>query len=234
MQERKSYRQFCGLARALDRIGDRWTLLVVRELLLGPRPFRALEDGLPGISTAVLARRLAALVSDGLVERSAAPKRSKAVEYRLTEAGRELEPVVLALVKWGGRWMLDGPGSDRVDPAWAPLALRALIEGTPARGDGVVHIDVSGCDITIVSRHGRRSVVPGRPEAADAKVMTELPLALAVAAGEMRLVDTDARISGRASVAAALLQPTASRVRKPRTGASAATSSPPSAQRVDH
>jgi DNA-binding HxlR family transcriptional regulator len=207
--DRKSYGQFCGLARALDRIGDRWTLLIVRELLLGARSFRELADALSGISSAVLTRRLVDLVSDGLVERSAAPRRSKAVEYRLTDAGRELEPVVLGLIRWGSRWMVDGPGTDRAHPAWSPLALRALLDGRAAAVDGAVHLDVWGCDVTITSRDGRRSVAAGRHGRADAEITIDLPRALAVAAGEMRLADTDARVAGSTRVARALLQPAA-------------------------
>jgi DNA-binding HxlR family transcriptional regulator len=206
MQPRKSYGQFCGLARALDRIGDRWSLLVVRELLLGARTFGELEDRLPGISSATLTRRLADLVHDGLVVRSDAPRRSKAVDYRLSDAGRSLEPVVLELIKWGGRWMVDGPGDDRADPAWSPLALRALLDGRPAAIEGVVHLDVSGCDVTIVSRSGNRSVLAGTHERADATSGIAFPLALAVAAGEMSLAETGARIGGRTRVAAALLE----------------------------
>lgn len=207
MPERKSYGQFCGLARAMDRIGDRWTLLIVRELLLGPKAFRELKEGLCGVSSAVLTRRIVDLVSDGLVVRSSAPKRSKAVAYGLTNAGRQLEPVVLELIKWGSRWMVAGPGTDRVDPTWSPLALRALLADQPTTVDGVVHLDVSGCEVTIESRHGRRSVLPGRHGRAHATVAIELPAALAVAAGETRLADTKARIAGHARIAAGLLQP---------------------------
>lgn len=222
--ERKSYGQFCGLARALDRIGDRWTLLIVRELLLGPRSFRELADGLSGISSAVLTRRLVDLASDGLVERSSAPRRSKAVEYGLSEAGRDLEPAVLELIKWGSRWMRRGPGTDRADPSWSPLALRALLEDRPTTVKGVVHLNVSGCDVTIASHHGRRHVLPGRHEQADAEITIELPLALAVAAGELRLTDTNALIAGRRRIAAALLQPKSSGPPKERPEASASTS----------
>lgn len=207
MQERKSYGQFCGLARALDRIGDRWTLLIVRELLLGHRTFRELEGGLSGVSPALLSGRLVDLVADGLLERSDAPRRSKAVVYRITDAGRELEPVVLGLIKWGSRWMVDGPGTDRVDPAWSPLALRALLDGRPTTVEGVVHLDVGGCEVTILSRHGSRSVVAGKLDSPNAEVTIELPLALAVAAGEIRLADTSARIHGHGRIAAALLEP---------------------------
>ncbi|MDH4353359.1 MAG: helix-turn-helix transcriptional regulator, partial [Actinomycetota bacterium] len=97
MTRGKTYGQFCGLARALDHVGDRWTLLIVRELLLGPRTFAALQASLDGISPNLLVDRLRSLASDGIVRRNGAPARSKAVEYRLTDDGAALEPAVLAL-----------------------------------------------------------------------------------------------------------------------------------------
>ena len=207
MPQRKSYEQFCGLARALDHIGDRWTLLIVRELLLGPKTFRELESGLPGISPALLTQRLADLVRDGLALRSDAPIRSKAVEYQLSEAGQALEPAVLELISWGRRWMSAGAGTDLANPSWAPLALRALLHQQPAPVEGVVHLDVGGQDVTIAAEGGRRTVDEGRYGEADAFVSLDLPVALAVASGELALRETAARINGRRRTAAALLQP---------------------------
>jgi DNA-binding HxlR family transcriptional regulator len=112
---RKSYGQFCGLARSLDHVGDRWTLLIVRELLLGDRSFRELEEALPGISPSLLAQRLTVLTGDGVIARNDAPPRSKRVDYRLTDVGRALEPVIAELIRWGTRWMLTGPGGFTVE-----------------------------------------------------------------------------------------------------------------------
>lgn len=179
--DRKSYRQFCGLARALDRVGDRWTLLVVRELLLGERTFRDLESALPGLSPSLLTRRLAELAADGLVERNDAPRRSKSVCFRLTVHGQGLEPAVLALIRWGSLWMPTGPGEDRVDPRWAPLALRALLAG-PCELSGVVHLDVDGVEVTICSEEGAREVLSGHLGSAGAVVRSPLPALLALAA----------------------------------------------------
>lgn len=211
MSERKSYGQFCGLARSLDRVGDRWTLLIVRELLLGPRSFRDLERVLAGIGPALLTHRLTTLAADGLVERNDAPARSKAVTYSLTADGEALEPVVLEMIRWGSRWMRSGPGSDGTEPEWTPLALRALLEGTPSETDGTVHVHVSGTWATITARAGQRTVEAGRQGTADAAVSASLPALLAVAAGETRLADTDAVITGRRRSATALL-----RARRPR------------------
>jgi DNA-binding HxlR family transcriptional regulator len=204
MTERKSYGQFCGLARALDRVGDRWTLLVVRELLLGDRTFRELADALDGISPSLLTKRLAELADDGLLVRNDAPRRSKSVEYRLTDAGRALEPVVLDLIRWGSRWMVQGPGGDRVDAGWAPLALRALLEGQPSRR-GCVHLDIDGVEVTVESAGGRRHVTAGHRSRPDALVTAPLPVVLAVATEAVTLPDSGAAVSGDARVVQELL-----------------------------
>lgn len=204
MAERKSYGQFCGLARSLDRVGDRWTLLIVREVLLGDRTFRDLQTALSGISPSLLTQRLAKLAADGLVVRNEAPKRSKSVEYRLTDAGRSLEPVIIELIRWGSRWMLDGPGDDQIDPRWAPLALRALLEGQPSRR-GRVHLDVDGVEVTVAGSARGRRVTPGHEGGAEATVAAPLPVVLAIAAGAMTLQSSGAELSGDAVVASELL-----------------------------
>lgn len=204
MGERKSYGQFCGLARALDRVGDRWSLLIVRELLIGDRTFRALESALSGISPSLLAKRLTALMDDGLVGRNDAPPRSKSVEYHLTDAGRSLEPVIIDLIRWGTRWMLGVPGDDLVDPRWAPLALRALLEDQPA-GRGRVHLDVDGIEVTVSASNGRRRVTPGHHGLPDATVAAPLPALLAMAAGAVTLQRSTVAVSGDAAVADELL-----------------------------
>lgn len=204
MGERRSYGQFCGLARALDRVGDRWSLLIVRELLLGGRTFRELEGALGGISPSLLAKRLAELAEDGLLVRNDAPRRSKSVEYRLTEAGRSLEPVVIDLIAWGSRWMLRGPGDDRVDPRWAPLALRALLEGQPTRR-GRVHLDVDGVEVTVSVSNGRRQLTTGHHGRPDATVAAPLPVLLGIVVGARTLQNSGAAVSGEAAVARDLL-----------------------------
>ena len=98
----RTYHQYCGLALALDRVGDRWTLLIVRELLTAPRRWSELEAALPGIATNLLAQRLRDLEADGLVERMAA---DGGACYALTADGDALRDAIHALLRWGGRFM---------------------------------------------------------------------------------------------------------------------------------
>jgi len=103
----RSYGQFCSIARALDIVGDRWTLLIVRELLLqGPCRFTDLKNGLPGVATNLLSTRLKELEDAGLISREDAPPPVATVLYGLTENGLTLEPVLKALGVWGLRFMV--------------------------------------------------------------------------------------------------------------------------------
>ncbi|MCF6745547.1 helix-turn-helix transcriptional regulator [Blastococcus sp. KM273128] len=106
------YGQFCPVAKAMELLDERWTLLVVRELMLGSRHFNALRRGLPRMSPALLSKRLHTLVRAGVVERWEEGNR---VTYRLSESGRELEPIVDALGRWGIRWIPELGDAD-LDP----------------------------------------------------------------------------------------------------------------------
>lgn len=103
MADRRTYGDSCGIARALDLVGERWSLLVVRELVLGPKRFTDLRAGLIGCSPDMLAQRLRDLEHAGVVQRRTLPPPLGARVYELTEWGRELEPVLLTLGRWGSR-----------------------------------------------------------------------------------------------------------------------------------
>jgi DNA-binding HxlR family transcriptional regulator len=103
MASKRTYGDPCGIARALDLLGERWTLLVVRELVLGPKRFTDLRAGLPNLSPDILAERLRELEQSGVLQRRKLPPPAGSRVYELTEWGRQLEPVVLALGRWGSR-----------------------------------------------------------------------------------------------------------------------------------
>lgn len=109
------YGQYCPVARATEILGDRWTLLIVRDLIYGARHFKALERGLPGIPTAMLANRLKRLQQAGIIEREE-ESGSQKVSYFLTPAGKALVPIMDALSEWGAKWVFGEPAESELDP----------------------------------------------------------------------------------------------------------------------
>lgn len=101
----RSYNQYCGLAYALDIVGERWTLLIVRELIPGPRRFTDLLDGLPGISTSLLSERLKSLEQQGLLSRRVLPPPAGSTVYELTSLGQALQKTLIELGKWGSQFV---------------------------------------------------------------------------------------------------------------------------------
>jgi DNA-binding HxlR family transcriptional regulator len=109
------YGQYCPIAMAVEILGDRWTLLIVRDLMSGTRRFNDLERGLPGISRALLAARLRRLQGEGIIDKRALG-RGRVTEYSLTPAGRALQPVIFSLMEWGAHWAFGAPRPDQLDP----------------------------------------------------------------------------------------------------------------------
>jgi DNA-binding HxlR family transcriptional regulator len=126
---KRTYAQFCGIAKALDVIGERWTLLILRDLLLGPRRYGDLLENLPGITTNLLALRLKSLKAAGVIERREQPRPARGEAYELTSAGQDLEPVLLAMGRWGWRFMQRPSKGDRVYLGWALIALKRRYRG---------------------------------------------------------------------------------------------------------
>ncbi len=106
----KSYGQYCPISRSAELLGDRWTIHIVRDLLTGTNRFNELIRGNPGLSRALLTRRLRQLSGAGVVEQA------KDGSYQLTESGRDLEPLVFGLARWGARWTFGEPVADELDP----------------------------------------------------------------------------------------------------------------------
>lgn len=146
----RSYDDACGTAHALDLIGERWALLVMRELMLGPRRFSDLRASLPGISANVLTQRLEGLEEDGVVRRRKLPPPAAVNVYELTEWGLEAEPILLQL----GKWAVRSPKHDAtlpLSPVALMLSFRAKFE--PAKAKGM--------DLTIAFRFGAEQFVAG-------------------------------------------------------------------------
>lgn len=119
----RSYGQYCALARALDVVGDRWTLLIIRELFARDCRYSDLRDALPGIATNLLADRLRHLESEGVIESYDAPPPVRATVYRLTPRGRELGPALRGLVAWGAPLLTTRQAGDAFRTHWLALAL---------------------------------------------------------------------------------------------------------------
>jgi DNA-binding HxlR family transcriptional regulator len=191
------YGQFCGLARAAEIVGQRWTLLILRDLSVGDRRYSDLVAGLPGIPTNTLAGRLKELEEEGLVARIAPTGAERSVVYRLTPRGEELQPALDALSRWGAAGMRTPREGEIVTTASMTSAFKV------AAGDGVVpkswntsytvHI-ADDVVVHLVMRDGRISVGPGPAESPDL-IITAGPGIRDLLAGEL---DADTAIATRA------------------------------------
>lgn len=140
-RDRRCYGQFCGLAKALDAVGERWTLLLVRDLMLGPKRFGDLQRGLDGLAPNLLAARLKEMEAAGLIGKVDAPG-GRSPAYALAQAGRELEPALHALGQWGFRFLSRPDPRDRKELAWGLFALKRRYRGT--EGTRVAEIRCEG------------------------------------------------------------------------------------------
>lgn len=188
----RDYGQYCGLARALDVVGDRWNLLIVRQLLIGPARYRDLRDGLSGIATNLLADRLRNLEGAGVIERRVSED-GKALTYALTPWGAQLREPIYALVRWSTPLMIRGPQGDEFRAEWLRLALPALFaDRVPAGPPMTVGIAVDGGTVQLQATEAGIEVgePDGRP--LDAVLHTAAPLVLGLAAGVLSFDDVAA------------------------------------------
>lgn len=191
----KRYHQYCPVAHALDLIGDRWALLIVRELMLGQRRYTDLADALPGIGTNILAGRLRHLEGAGVVRRTKLPPPAAVTVYELTDDGRALDDVLRALAFWGGRTM----GAPEAGDCWSTYAVHmrfrpeAAVDGTYEIRfvDGEV-ISLEVREGTLVARRGHALeptlVVEGEAAALHSLIEGIEPADRVVAAGGVRLL----------------------------------------------
>ncbi|MFJ6727167.1 winged helix-turn-helix transcriptional regulator [Streptomyces sp. NPDC091281] len=189
MSRRRSYDQYCSAARALDLVGDRWTLLIVRELLAGPRRYTDLHADLPGVSTDVLAGRLRDMERDGLAGRRRMPPPSAAYVYELTERGRALLPVVQALGAWGESELGERGPTDAVRAHWFALP---LLRRLPGQGlvevrleEGVFHLYAGAGAAPDGAVYGDGPA----PREPDARLALDADTSAAVARGTLDLLD---------------------------------------------
>lgn len=208
-----TYGQFCGVARALDVVGERWTLLLVRELLVAPRRFTDLRAGLPGIAPNLLSRRLTALQDAGVAERRLA---DRGTVYALTPWGEELRGVVRELVRWSARTMSGGPAADDTfQPQWLAVALDALLHDVRTATPVTLALDADGWQGTVSAGPDGMVVTGGTApdgRAPDATLRAPGPLLLGAASGAVplpRLLAAGTVTGDRAAVAAALGVPDA-------------------------
>ncbi|MFI8947248.1 winged helix-turn-helix transcriptional regulator [Streptomyces sp. NPDC053750] len=204
---RRSYDQYCSVARALDAVGDRWTLLIVRELLAGPRRYTDLHADLPGVSTDVLASRLKDMEREGLATRRRLPPPGAAYVYELTPRGRELLPVLEALGAWGAGELGERRPTDAVRAHWFALPLLRALRAAGV-GEGVVEVRLEEGDFHLYAgAEGEGPVygdgpAPGEP---DARLVLDAGTCAALSRGELDLRDAvrDGRVEVTGDGAAA-------------------------------
>lgn len=201
----RSYGQFCALARSLDVVGDRWTLLIVRELLPGPMRYTELKTSLEGIATNLLAARLRTMEEHGIVERRL---EESGVVYGLTPWGAGLREPMEALGRWGAPLLATGRGDDAFQPRWLTLALPALLRGATASPPVELGVEVDGFRMVLrVDEVGPSAFV--RPEDEPDTVLSAAPdVIVALAAGgltvEQALAASD--FTGRRKVLRAIFE----------------------------
>lgn len=164
----KRYDQYCPVCHALGLVGERWSLLIVRELLRGPKRYTDLVEGLPGIGTNILAARLRELEHGGILRKRKLPPPAASTVYELTEYGAELEEPLYALARWGAR-SLGPPGpKDEFYEGWGLNAFAALLDPEQARGLNATYVlRVDDEPYTVRFAEGRLDVEIGAPENAD-------------------------------------------------------------------
>jgi DNA-binding HxlR family transcriptional regulator len=203
---RRSYGQYCGLVRAVDMVGERWALLIIRDLFVGPRRFTDLRNGLPRIPTNILSARLRELEAAGVVHRRVLPRPSGSMVYELTAYGRELEGVVLALGRWGAKALGEPKPGEIITCDSITIAMRSLFRAEEAAdvavayelrlGDVVlgVRVDKGGLDVTEGGLEGADLVIETGP-AIRALLAGEIAPGAAIADGTVHVTGDPALLT---------------------------------------
>jgi DNA-binding HxlR family transcriptional regulator len=190
MATTRTYDDGCAAAHALDLVGERWALLVVRELLLGPKRFTDLRSGLPHASPNVLAQRLRDLEAVGIVRRGKLPPPAASKIYELTEWGRDLEPVIIALGRWGVRSPTKPPDAELGIDSLI-LSFRTMFDPDRAEGlDAVYEFRLGEDRFRAEVAEGRLEIERGTAEQPDATVETDAGTLAALVYDDLELDDT--------------------------------------------
>jgi DNA-binding HxlR family transcriptional regulator len=195
----RKFDQYCPMAHALSLVGERWSLLIARELLHGPKRYTDLANGLPGIGTNILAARLRELEDCGVVQKRRLPPPAASTVYELTEYGSGLSEALYALARWGAR-TLGPPGpDDELYPEWGVNAFPALFDADAARGLTETYVLTIGEDVfTARIVDGRLSTTVGPADDADLRVEVDMETFFALTSGELE--PGEAVRSGRAQI----------------------------------
>ena len=166
--KRRKYHQFCALAKAMDVIGERWTLLIIRDLLLGPKRFSDLLNSLSGITTNLLSKRLKEMEEAQLIEKQKTPPPTSVMAYVLTEKGKGLEQVIFALGNWGDQFLLEPELEDTYSICWAMVAVRRKSK----KIDKIWIIELSAEDIVFQVKTGQDlyEIIQGSTWQADIRI----------------------------------------------------------------
>jgi DNA-binding HxlR family transcriptional regulator len=183
----RTYDQYCAAATALDLVGDRWTLLIVRELLIrdGCR-YTDLQYGLPGIATNLLATRLRELEENGIITREAAPPPIATTLFRLTPRGQALKPVIAALGEWGAPLMQNAPGAE-FRSHWLALPLERLRDHTPDEPPVTIEVRTGEQPLLLQTVNGQVRVRPGTASTPDATLSGTPPVVVGLLCGGLDL-----------------------------------------------
>jgi DNA-binding HxlR family transcriptional regulator/putative sterol carrier protein len=195
MPASRRYDDPCGIARALDVVGDRWALLVVRELIFGPKRFVQLRSGLHGVSPNVLSQRLRDLEEAGVVRRDVLDPPASVAVYELTSRGQALEPVLLELGRWGSREPVTAGAEMSVNALL--LALKTVFDPAAAV-DATFALLIEGEWFRMMVAGQSIDIVPGRTEQPTVTLETDVPTLRSVAFGREPV--TEAELDGRLTV----------------------------------
>ncbi|UGT55541.1 winged helix-turn-helix transcriptional regulator [Nocardia asteroides] len=185
---KRSYNQYCGLAIALDLLGERWSMLVLRNLLLGPQRFKDLSDGLPGIGTALLAERLKQLESAGVIVKATLPPPAASAVYQLTADGEALRPILVGLARWGLTRLGEPTEQQYIAPDLLALGLQARFDIDVAEGAaGIYELRIDDRSYRVEITEAGIGIRAGAVDAPRISIATDAPTLVAVNSGASTL-----------------------------------------------